>query len=437
MSAPILPRVLHIAVNVNYDASANPWSGEPTKVLGDGAWISQGAIPARSTPAPWDNYWRSLVSHAVEDAQFSIACRVIASDHNTAATSILACLPKSRQIVRLTGGSPSNLVAYTGAFLTHEVDTATDAAYPDECTLCDYSAMPADGSHGAAYFLSFNPSNQGTIVYVLDGVAPQVYKATSVPASTHSGWIDYVSPYPGCSCLIDKEGARIFTSAGWSSYFTFASGATDYVALGKIPSTDPTAYPGGAGAAVYAFSPTHTAINVAINYTGANTWTEYAATWDGTTLPAGLSLMRPIWDTVRSQWVVGAAHVDTSADARSSAKIYVSSDGHTWTSYAGSPSFVLITGACVRGVLYAIGFMPDGGTFATGDSNGLECLASFDGGLTWLRFGEPGMITIGTITTSPALLVKSCRVMAGADVVAFSRSEGGGLDYVIAHIGAG
>ena len=434
MSAPALPRVYHLATSIDYAAGSNPWNAQPTKTKGAGDWVTYGWTPGSSPPANWMNDWMASISHGAEDAQINAITKVVASGADTTYRSAVGALRMSRQVIRLTKPGATQLFEWSNAQVTKVTDSGTDAAYPDYAILCDWSSM-SDGSLGALYFMSKDPGGQTVIGIAFDvprTIGGAVNKATGVPASTNGGWIDYVSPYPGTSVIVDVQGARTFTNGAWTGYSAFA--ATDYSTCAKIPSTDPTAYPGGIGSVVCVFGPTHTAIST-VNATTVAAWVEHAATWDGAAIPASCIPFRPFWDTANGRWVVGVAHIDTAAHARQTGRVYISTDGFTWTTIAAAPSFVLVHGIEHRGVLYGIGYMPDDSANPLGrDSDALEAVLSIDGGATWQRLGEAGVIGVGATAST---LASDCRVLAGSDCVTLTTTINGHTEYVVLQTAAG
>jgi hypothetical protein len=113
---------------------------------------------------------------------------------------------------------------------------------------------------------------------------------------------------------------------------------------------------------------------------------------------------------VHARWIVCVADLTSDATIATSAKLYTSTDGFTWTTLV-APTFGGANGIAqrfapaairsVRGVLFAIAYVPN--IVAAPSGKTCEVAASLDGGSTWLRLGHVIAMAYG-LGVSPDLL---------------------------------
>jgi hypothetical protein len=404
-----------IATSTNYAAGADAWSATPTKVAPDADYESHGWTPDKPVAATHENYTKAAIIACVEELQEITSIRPVKESVIASCSSLFQWLPDTGVFVTVDGTNPN---ATPTAF---DRDAARSKAGATDVNLHDVSILTAYGAGvtRTAYFLSAVLASQGKLATIADNAARTLAFDATIPVSG-AGWLGMIatpvpaSPTTYIPILVDAAGITFCAAGTWISH-TFTAGTWHSIAEQST------------AVGVWCFAANRTAWST--NLGGGSTWTEAAATWDAAAgaPPSSASMFRPTWDATLGRWMVGTADISTANLAASTAKLWTSTDGYTWVTFAATPGFVFVRVVRHVGRLWALGICADPAA-APHAHGGLEVFVSNDDSVTWVRTGV--VVSFATSTTAADYRMRVEIIPAGNRIV-FQASLGLVLEYAI------
>lgn len=375
--AALLPSVPVVATSINYPAGAFPWNGGPTKLTTlTSGFQTYGWTPDEPPGAQEFNLFAYSVCEVIKDQQIRSAPRVIKTLYADRCASLWAYLPILCQLV----------LPYQGTSVKF-----ADRLFSDRSV---QTVTPGGGvntnSHKRGNYLAGTVSKVALMPHNAAGGAAALDVITEAVPPTHAyGTLPHAGALYTHACSDDDTGNFVAVAGNsvLGADVGFAYGdpaALTFVAVGTPTGwvADPYMSVVAKGSEIRAFGKAHTFVS----QDGCATVSNLTDTdWNGG-IPSG-NMFPPCWDAKNERWIVGVAHLSTSAVvAAANSTLYTSQDGVTWDLLASAPTLTSILHIAEHtGVLYAIALNHT--PYLLGAASYLEILYSFDGGSTWKRPG--------------------------------------------------